>query len=47
MSAQLSAGVERIQVNRFSFRRKGSHRNKDKDKEKEDTYDYTQMTYLR
>ena len=37
--------MERIQVTRFSFRRKGSAR-KEKEKE-ENAFDYETMTYLR
>ena len=39
--------MERIQVNRFSFRRKNSSRNKNKEREQLVDYDYERMSYLR
>ena len=44
-----AGSMERIQVTRFSFRRKGSHRNKNKEREQSELldYDYERMTYLR
>ncbi|ELU17606.1 hypothetical protein CAPTEDRAFT_207919 [Capitella teleta] len=38
--------MERIQVNRFSFRRKNSSRNKNKEREQLVDYDYERMSYL-
>ena len=38
--------MDRIQVTRFSFRRKGSAR-KDKERQEEPPFDLEQLTYLR
>ena len=37
--------MDRISVNRFSFRRKGSNRKKEEDVPKD--YDYSKLSYLR
>lgn len=40
--------MERISVNRFSFRRKGSWRNKDKNKEEvKEGFDMSTISYIR
>ena len=40
--------MERIQVTRFSFRRKGSNREKkEKDRDAIEGYDFEEMSYLR
>ena len=40
-------GMDRIQVNRLSFRRKGSNREKKREESNKICYDYSQMTHLR